>query len=268
MTVQEANNPVPVLLHREEHIGWLVLNRPEIRNALNLESWRLIGNGVKELDADPAVRVIIMRGSTPKAFISGADISEFPTQRADATMAKAYAAEHDKSLAALNNCRKPLIAMISGVCVGGGVQVSLACDLRFAAKGTRFGVPAGRLGLAYPLEGVMALMHTVGAANARDILYSGRLFDAEEAFSMGLVNRLLEPDSLESHVREYALKLADNAPLTVAAAKVTLREALKDPQERDLKLIHELVTQCYESEDYREGVRAFIERRRPKFSGH
>jgi enoyl-CoA hydratase len=258
----------PLLVEREPPLGWLIINRPQVRNALNLEAWRLIASGTRELDSDPTVRVIVMKGATPKSFISGADISEFRSQRADAAQAQAYRAQLDDTLATMVNCSKPVIAMISGFCMGGGVQVALACDIRIAARGARFGVPAGRLGLAYPVDGVLALTHVVGPANARDILFSARQFDADEAYAMGLVNRVVEPDALEGFVREYATKIAENAPLTVAAAKLTIREALKDPAARDLRAIDEAVRRCFDSQDYREGVAAFLERRRPKFVGH
>ncbi len=179
----------PLIVTHEAPIGWLVLNRPQVRNALNLRTWQRIAEGVAELASDDAIRVIVMRGSTPQAFIAGADISEFPAMRADAAQARAYRDAPNSAIAALVECRKPVIAMISGVCIGGGVQVALSCDIRIAARGTRFGVPAARLGLAYPLEGVNMLAHTVGPANARDILLSARLFDAEEALQMGLINR-------------------------------------------------------------------------------
>jgi len=265
--VSEQAAPDPLIVRHEPPLGWLVLNRPQVRNALNLRTWQRISEGVAELEGDPSVRVIVMRGATAEAFISGADISEFPAMRSDAAQARAYRDAPNRAVASMLQCSKPVIAMISGACVGGGVQVALACDIRIAARGTRFGVPAARLGLAYPLEGVIALTHTVGHANARDILLSARLFDADEAFAMGLVNRVTEPAELESAVRDYATRMATNAPLTMLAAKAAIREALKDPDQRDTKSVSEQVARCFDSEDYREGVRAFLEKRRPNFSG-
>ncbi|HYB90135.1 MAG TPA: enoyl-CoA hydratase [Candidatus Binataceae bacterium] len=265
--MSEQAAPDPLIVRHEPPLGWLVLNRPQVRNALNLRTWQRISEGVAELEGDPSVRVIVMRGATAEAFISGADISEFPAMRSDAAQARAYRDAPNRAVASMLQCSKPVIAMISGACVGGGVQVALACDIRIAARGTRFGVPAARLGLAYPLEGVIALTHTVGHANARDILLSARLFDADEAFAMGLVNRVTEPAELESAVRDYATRMATNAPLTMLAAKAAIREALKDPDQRDTKSVSEQVARCFDSEDYREGVRAFLEKRRPNFSG-
>ncbi len=256
-----------VLLRREAPFGWLVLNRPQVRNALNLETWRRIAEGVARFETDPDIRVIILRGVNAEAFISGADISEFSELRSNAEKAKSFREWPNMAIAALVNSNKPIVAMISGVCIGGGVQVALSCDIRIAAQGTRFGIPAARLGLAYPLDGVLALMQTAGAANARDILLSARLFDAQEALAMGLINKVVPGEELEDYVRQYADSMAKNAPLTMAAAKAGIREALKDPDARNRKLVEEMVARCFNSEDYREGVRAFSEKRRPKFSG-
>jgi enoyl-CoA hydratase/carnithine racemase len=256
-----------VLIRKEPPLGWMVMNRPQVRNALNLATWRAIAEGVAQLEADPAIRVLIMRGVTDEAFISGADISEFKELRSDAEKARAYRQWPNQAIAALTGCNKPVIAMIAGVCVGGGVQVALSCDIRIAARGTRFGIPAARLGLAYPLDGVMALTQIVGPANAREILMSARLFDGEEAWSMGLIHKLVALEELEGFVRKYAAQMSHNAPLTMAAAKACIREALKDPEQRNQKLVEEMVGRCFNSEDYREGLRAFAQKRRPQFSG-
>ncbi len=262
-----AGEPEPLLVRREPPLGWLILNRPQVRNALNLRTWQLIVKGIAELGGDPDVRVIIMRGATPEAFISGADISEFPSLRANAEQARIYREAPGNATSALTNCPKPVIAMIAGICIGGGLQVALACDIRIGARGTRLGVPAARLGLAYPLEGAMSLVQVCGAANARDILMSARIFDAEEAYAMGLLNKLVEPAELEDYVRQYAARMASNAPLTMAAAKAAIREGLKDGAERDLEAIAEMITRCFDSDDYREGVCAFLEKRPPRFAG-
>ncbi|HUN56513.1 MAG TPA: enoyl-CoA hydratase [Candidatus Binataceae bacterium] len=266
MAKVETDNPL--IVEHEAPLGWMIINRPHVRNALNYRAWQRIVEGVEELNANPDVRVIIMRGVTFEAFISGADISEFPSHRANADQARAYREAPGNAGKALLGSPKPIIAMIAGICIGGGLQVALNCDIRIAARGTRFGIPAARLGLAYPLDGVMSLSQIAGPANARDILMSARIFDAEEALRMGLINRLVEPNDLEANVRDYATRMAANAPLTMAAAKATIREGLRDAADRDLERISAMVAQCFNSEDYKEGVKAFLEKRTARFKGN
>lgn len=258
----------PVIVTRRPPIGIIAINRPEVRNALNLETWRRLGQAAQTLAGDDAIRTIILRGSDPQAFISGADISEFESVRADAAQARAYREVTRQALNALTDVPKPTIAMIAGICMGGGVQVALACDLRFAAAGTRFGISAVRLGLAYPLEGVAKLAAVTGPANASDILLSGRHFEADEALAMGLINRIVALDELETQTLGYAERLTANAPLSMAAAKFAIAQMLKGPEDRDSARGEEMIAACFSSADYREGVRAFMEKRRPRFKGH
>src|SRR5689334_9271079 len=166
--MSETENPL--LVEHEAPLGWMIINRPHKRNSLNYQAWQRVVEAVEELNADPDVRVIIMRGVTADSFISGADISEFPSHRANAEQARAYRDAPGNATDALTQSPKPVVAMIAGICIGGGLQVALSCDMRIAARGTRFGIPAARLGLAYPLEGVLSLSHVAGPANARDIL--------------------------------------------------------------------------------------------------
>ncbi len=172
MSDKESKNPL--LVEHEPPLGWMTINRPERRNALNYETWVRMAEAVAELNADPDVRVIIMRGSTLEAFISGADISEFPSHRANAEQARIYRSAPGNATSALVNSPKPVIAMIGGICIGGGLQVALSCDIRIAARGTKFGISAARLGLAYPLDGVLSLSQIAGPANAREISISAR----------------------------------------------------------------------------------------------
>ena len=257
-----------LLFHKEPPLAWITFNRPERRNAVSLEMWKALPDLVARVASDQNLRVLLIRGAGEEAFISGADISQFGTVRADASATQTYDRATGTALAALAGLEKPVVAMIHGICFGGGCSVAVMCDLRLCAEDARFCIPAARLGIAYPVErGVERLVHIVGAANATEILVTARVYNANEALHMGLVNRVLPKTELESHTRDYALKIADNAPLSVAAHKFFIRESTRAANSRDTEKIREWSARCFNSADYKEGVSAFMEKRRPQFQG-
>jgi enoyl-CoA hydratase len=248
-------------------IGWVTFDNQARRNAMSLVMWQGLYDAITAFAADPEVRVIVLKGAGDKAFVSGADISEFEEKRSSAETVRSYDEVAHAATDALSNVNKPTIAMIRGFCVGGGVSISLSCDMRIASVGSVFAVPAAKLGLGYEFAGVRKLVDVVGPSFAREIFYTARQFSAEEAVTMGLVNRLVPADGLESYVRDYAATIAANAPLTVGSIKTLVAEALKDESERDMQLCRDVVARCFASADYVEGRTAFMEKRKPKFQG-
>ena len=251
----------------ENGVGWLTFNNPERRNAISLEMWQGMADAAHAFSVDPEVRVVVMHGAGGKAFASGADISEFEAQRANAEQKHRYGEISQRGHAALAALDKPLIAMIQGFCIGGGLAIALAADLRFATAGSRFGIPAARLGLGYDYPGLATLARLVGPSRAKDILFSARLLDAAEAQAFGLINALVDDSALEAHVAEYAARVAANAPLTVHAAKAAVRAFERYSKLSDDAEIDALVDRCFDSEDYKEGRSAFMEKRTPAFKG-
>ena len=245
----------------------LTLNNPARHNAISLEMWQALGEAMEAFNLDPTVKVVILQGAGGKSFAAGADISEFDTKRANAEQRMDYARISQRAQDAMKGFSKPLIAMIQGYCIGGGLVIALACDVRFTTPTSRFGIPAAKLGLGYEHSGVVNLASQVGPAHAADILFSGRQFDATEAKTMGLVNFVVEDVELAQRVDEYANNIANNAPLTVKAAKASLKTYLGYGLLPTSKQAEDLISACFDSEDYSEGRNAFREKRSPNFKG-
>jgi len=255
-----------VLVEREGAVGFITFNRPERHNAMAVEMWAAVPEALDRLEGDDAVRVIVLRGAGGKAFISGADISQFEKQRSGASGNIGYDTLVGAANQRLAATRCPTIAMIRGYCIGGGLGVALQCDLRIATRESRFGIPAARLGVGYGHPGLKRLMDVVGPAFAMEIFFTARQFSADEALAMGLVNRVLDDGGLESYVADYCARVAENAPLTIGAVKTCVRELLRG-RELDRERCEAAVRACFESEDYVEGRRAFMEKRKPVFKG-
>ena len=251
----------------DDGIGWLIFNQPERHNALSLSMWQGIGDVLERFAEDPAVRVAIMRGAGGKAFVSGADISEFDTKRASSSQKEDYGRIAGRANRWLATFDKPLLGLIEGYCIGGGLATALAADIRFATPDSTFGIPAARLGLGYEYPGLAKLARVVGPSRARDIMYSARFMEAEEAHGMGLVNFVVNRESIEADTIAYAQRIASNAPLTVQAAKAAVDAWERGEKPDELEAVETLVNGCFDSADYKEGRRAFKDKRTPDFKG-
>jgi len=255
----------PVYLERGGSIATVVLNNPEKLNALSFGMWMRLGEIMRELDADDAVRCIVLRGAEEKAFAAGADISEFEEMRGSARVAKDYGGKIEGTMRAVKECRHPTVAMIHGVCVGGGLEIASQCDLRICGASSRFGIPINKLGLVVGYGEMAALIDLVGRATALEILLEGRVFSAEEAMQKGLVNRVVADDLVGSEALAAAGRIAAGAPLVARWHKAFARR-LADPRplseaERDEGYA------CFDTEDYRIGFSAFLTKQRPQFKG-
>ena len=247
--------------------GWIVFDQPAKRNAISDAMWRGIPPAMKQFDADPDVRCVCFRGAGTQAFSAGADVSEFEKNRSSSEAVVGYDDLLDRVLHAIQGSLKPSVAMISGYCLGGGVEIALACDLRYCAQSSQFGIPAARLGLAYNVEGHKRLLETVGHARAREIMFLGRRYNAEEALAMGMVHRVVPDDQLERFTGEILQTLAENAPLSIANTKTILEEYAKSVGAPDHERMRAAIERCARREDYKEGRRAFMEKRKPSFKG-
>jgi enoyl-CoA hydratase/carnithine racemase len=256
-----------LLLQQRGPIATVTFNRPRLRNAISLAMWAELARVSRQLGEDDTVRGIVYRGAGTEAFASGADISEFQENRKDTETSLRYGAQTEAAFTAIRDCPKPTVAMIYGYCMGGAMAVAMACDLRFAAEGAKFGIPAARLSIIYGADAVGQLVDLVGPAYAKDILYSARTMGDREALGTGFIQRLLPAAELETYTYDYLTQVADNAPLSVRGAKTTVQmylEGLDDVRRKHLK---ELSLQAFESQDYKEGTRAFLEKRPPRFLG-
>ena len=256
-----------MLSRKEGRVGIMTFNNPERHNAVSLEMWQAATGILQGFAGDDEVRVVVVTGAGGKAFVSGADISKFESERATREAVERYNAIGQAFYTSLANFPKPTIAQIQGYCIGGGLNLAIGCDLRFCTEGSRFGLPAAKLGLGYGYSGLKRFIDTVGPANTKDIFFSARQFGAAEALAMGVVNKVLPEGELAGFVRDYAATIGENAPLTIAAVKQAAVEASKAESERNLKLVSDMVQRCFDSQDYIEGRTAFMEKRKPKFAG-
>ena len=255
-----------MIARKEGPIGWMIFNNPARHNAVSLEMWQAIPKILDDFEADDNVRIIVVAGEGGKSFVSGADISQFEKNRASEEDTKIYDRTTEDATNRLSECLKPTIAMIDGYCMGGGVSIAMSCDFRIASDKSRFGVPAAKLGVGYMPHGLKKLLDVVGPAYTKEIFFTARQFSADEALEMGWVNRVLPADQLKGYVEEYAATIGGNAPLTIRAVKKSVMELLKPESERKLEGAIAMVRACFASEDYIEGRRAFMEKRKPQFN--
>jgi len=256
-----------MLAAKDEGVGLVTFNQPEKRNAMSLEMWLGLGEILDEFAEDSSVRVVILTGAGNKAFVSGADISQFEKNRANADAQQEYDRLTSAGRAKFHTFPKPTIARIRGFCLGGGLAIAMSADLRVAAADSQFGIPAAKLSIAYAPESVNRLINLVGPAHARMILYTARRIDAAEAERIGLINKMVADEELNAYVLDLARTIADNAPLSVAASKLTINELLKDESKRDTAAMARMMQVCFDSADYKEGRTAFMEKRPPRWQG-
>lgn len=245
--------------------GWLVLNRPERRNALNSAMWAAIPPLMTALAEHPDVRVIVIRGAGAEAFAAGADISEFGETRNDSFAAAEYERLNGAAFAAIRGAARPVIAMVQGFCIGGGLAIALAADLRVADASGLFALPPARLGLAYPLDGLRDLVAAVGAATAKEMIFTARRLSAEQALALGLIDRLVT--DIEADTRALCAEIAAGAPLTITHAKRAIDLIAARPGHEREEVVRGLAARCFNSADYAEGRAAFAEKRKPVFKG-
>ncbi len=248
-------------------VGTITFNQPEKRNAMSIDMWGGLVDILAAWEHDDAVRCVVLTGAGDKAFVSGADISQFEQNRSNAEAQQEYEKRTSSGRAKLTDYPKPVIARIQGFCLGGGLGIAMAADIRIAAEGAQFGIPAAKLGIAYGWDMVRRLVSLIGHANARMILFTGERFGAAEAARIGLVNQVVPDADLDATVEKLARTMAGNAPLSLQGMKHIFGQALRDPADRDIASVTAAVATCFDSADYTEGRTAFMEKRQPRFQG-
>ncbi len=254
-----------VLVQRQEELATVVLNRPHKLNALTKSMWQRLGEVMRELSADDSLRCIVLRGAGDKSFAPGNDISEFENERSNAEQARAYGEIHHEALSALHECRHPMLALIKGICVGGGLEIAALCDMRICSASSRFGIPINRLGLVIGHREMQSLLSLVGLAVTLEILLEGRVFNAEEAKEKGLVNRVVPDDAVEDEAYATARRIADGAPLVARWHKQFI-DRLADPAPLTAEELDQAYA-CYDTEDFRIGYQSFLAKTQAKFRG-
>jgi len=256
-----------MLSRTEGRVGIMTFNNPEKHNAVSFEMWEAAERILDGFINDPDVRVIVLTGAGGKAFVSGADISKFESERASEEAVARYNALVDKVYTQIYQMKKPTIAMIRGYCIGGGLNLAICCDMRFATESSKFALPAAKLGLGYGYNGLRRYIETIGAPATKEIFFTARQFTAAEAYRWTMINEIIPDADLETHVMGVANMIADNAPLTIATIKASTVEILKNDADQDIAKCDAMVAACFASADYKEGRKAFAEKRKPQFTG-
>ena len=251
----------------KDGVGYITFNNPEKHNAVSIEMWDALEQILDGFRSSQEIRVIVLSGAGGKAFVSGADISKFDKERSSKEAVLSYNKRTQKVYENLETFPKPTIAMIDGYCIGGGLNLAVCCDIRICSEKSKFAMPAAKLSLGYPFSSIKRLFDVMGPGMAKHFMFTAEKISASEALACGLVQKLVSEDSIDSYVKDYALNIANNAPLTIKAMKQIGIEISKNSDERDLLLCEKLASACFDSEDYKEGRKAFMEKRKPKFQG-
>lgn len=256
-----------LIIEKENGVGRIIFHNPKRHNAMTLDMWKQMPEALEDFAADDNVRIVILTGSGERAFCAGADISQFEKNRSNEENQTIYNQAVGIASATLDEMEKPTLARIKGYCLGGGLGIALRCDLRIASEDSTFAIPAAKLGIGYGMPGIKNLNDLVGPAFTKEIFYTGRQFSAEEAYSMGMINRILTADGLDQYVADYAERIGNNAPLTIRSVKLSVYELTQQERDPDWARGDQLVKDCLDSDDFIEGRRAFMEKRKPVFKG-